>query len=76
MPESAGRTGGRLVLRMELADEQLVTAGGAVAITTAPTCTAYTFLGWSACCPAPTTAPNCTVYTFSSSLGCCPSTTD
>jgi len=59
---------------LELDDEQLMTSSGLVAMTTAPTCTAYTFLGWAACCPAPTTAPNCTVYTFGSLKGCCPST--
>jgi mersacidin/lichenicidin family type 2 lantibiotic len=58
----------------ELSDEQLVTMGGSTPVTTAPTCTAYTFLNWKSCCPPITTAINCTEYTFSSAAGCCPTT--
>jgi mersacidin/lichenicidin family type 2 lantibiotic len=38
---------------LELSDDQLKAAGGGnAAITTAPTCTAYTFAHWRACgCP-------------------------
>lgn len=59
----------------ELSDEQLRIAGGSAidpTATTAPTCTAYTFLNWRACCPPVTTAPTCTQYTFNGSTSCCP----
>lgn len=56
---------------VEIDEEQLRQAGGAP-ITTAPTCTAYTFLNWQACCPPQTTAPTCTAYTFGGLKGCCP----
>jgi mersacidin/lichenicidin family type 2 lantibiotic len=40
---------------VELSDEQLARAAGDATrpgpITTAPTCTLYTFAGWRACCP-------------------------
>jgi mersacidin/lichenicidin family type 2 lantibiotic len=58
----------------ELSDEQLVTMGGSTPETTAPNCTAYTFLNWKSCCPPITTAINCTEYTFNSATGCCPTT--
>ena len=61
---------------VELADEQLRIAGNGEVATTAPTCTAYTFLQWRACCPPATTAPTCTAYTFGGLPGCCPSSTD
>lgn len=55
----------------ELSDDQLQSGGGAP-ITTAPTCTNYTFLNWRACCPPLTTAPTCTEYTFGGGKACCP----
>lgn len=58
---------------VEIDEGQLKLAGGGTS-TTAPTCTAYTFLNWRACCPPITTAPNCTAYTFSGLHGCCPAT--
>jgi mersacidin/lichenicidin family type 2 lantibiotic len=59
----------------ELSDDQLRITSGA-AITTAPTCTNYTFLNLRECCPPATTAPTCTEYTFGGLAGCCPTTTD
>lgn len=56
----------------ELSDDQLRTEGGVTPATTAPTCTAYTFLNWRACCPPITTAPTCTEYTFGGTKACCP----
>jgi mersacidin/lichenicidin family type 2 lantibiotic len=61
----------------DLSDDQLRIASGAVTpVTTAPTCTNYTFLNWRSCCPPLTTAPTCTEYTFGGMVGCCPTTTD
>jgi mersacidin/lichenicidin family type 2 lantibiotic len=37
---------------IELSDDQLKAAGGARPITTAITCTAYTWNHWAACCPS------------------------
>lgn len=58
----------------ELSDDQLRTSGAAIdtPATTAPTCTAYTFLNWRACCPPATTAITCTEYTWGGSKACCP----
>jgi mersacidin/lichenicidin family type 2 lantibiotic len=58
---------------VELSDDQLST-GGSAPITTALTCTQYTFLNWNSCCPVTTTAPNCTAYTYNGLAGCCPTT--
>ncbi len=58
----------------ELSDDQLMAGGASTPVTTAPTCTNYTFLNWRSCCPPITTAINCTEYTFASSAGCCPTT--
>lgn len=58
----------------ELSDDQLRIAGVAAVITTAPTCTQYTFLQLRECCPPLTTAPTCTEYTFGGSAACCPTT--
>jgi mersacidin/lichenicidin family type 2 lantibiotic len=62
---------------VELTDEDLKIAGGLAVgpiATTAPTCTAFTFLGWAACgCGPITTAPLCTVFTFRKLAACgCP----
>ena len=57
----------------ELTDDQVRILGSSGPVTTAVTCTQYTFLNWNACCPA-TTAPNCTNYTFNGLAGCCPTT--
>lgn len=58
----------------ELSDDQLsgATGGGdALAQTTAPTCTQYSFLGWKACgCGVATTAVDCTNYTFQGWKAC------
>jgi mersacidin/lichenicidin family type 2 lantibiotic len=58
----------------DLSDDQLVALGASTPVTTAPTCTEYTFLNWRSCCPPITTAITCTEYTFASSAGCCPTT--
>ena len=58
----------------ELSDDQVRVAGSAVVITTAPTCTNYTFLNMRQCCPVLTTAPTCTEYTFGGIAACCPTT--
>ena len=65
---------------IELSDDDLRVAGGrnwggggGGPVTTAPGCTAYTFLGWRACgCGIATTAPTCTQYTFKRWRACCP----
>lgn len=57
----------------ELSDDQLMSWGASTPITTALTCTEYTFAGSKACCIA-TTAPNCTNYTYNTIEGCCPTT--
>ena len=55
---------------VDLGDEDLAGARGGLAIgpgpmTTAPTCTQYSFIGWDACgCGVATTAIDCTNYTF------------
>ncbi len=59
----------------ELSDDQLRTWGGSDPITTAVTCTNYTFGHLNACCPPITTAVTCTQYTFNGTAGCCPTTT-
>ena len=56
----------------DLNDDQLRIAGAGEVATTAPTCTAYTFLNWLSCCPPATTAPTCTEYTFGGYKACCP----
>lgn len=58
----------------EVTDDQLRIAGSAAVITTAPTCTNYTFLNLRECCPPATTAPTCTEYTFGGIAACCPTT--
>lgn len=55
----------------ELSDDQLRLTSGAV-VTTAPTCTNYTFINLRECCPPATTAPTCTEYTFGGIAACCP----
>lgn len=63
---------------VELTDDELLNAGGLAIkagpiITTAPTCTMYTFLNWRACgCHIQTTAPTCTMHTFAGWKACCP----
>jgi mersacidin/lichenicidin family type 2 lantibiotic len=59
----------------ELSDDQLMTWGASTPITTAITCTNYTFGHLNACCPPITTAVTCTQYTFNGMAGCCPTTT-
>ncbi len=63
---------------VELTDDELKVAGGLAIggggpITTAPTCTMFTFLNWNACgCFVPmTTAITCTQYTFNHWRACC-----
>jgi mersacidin/lichenicidin family type 2 lantibiotic len=58
----------------ELSDDQIRSLGGSTPVTTAPTCTQYTFLNWRSCCPPITTAITCTEYTFGGSAACCPTT--
>jgi len=58
----------------ELSDEQLTTWGASTPITTAITCTEYTFASSTSCCIPPTTSPNCTAYTYNTIDGCCPTT--
>jgi len=60
---------------VELSDDDLQMSGGAGHrdrfITTAPTCTLFTFLGWKACgCFIITTAPTCTQFTFAGWKAC------
>jgi mersacidin/lichenicidin family type 2 lantibiotic len=59
---------------MELSDDQLRSMGGSSEgpVTTAITCTQYTFLNWRQCCPPLTTAITCTEYTFGGGKACCP----
>jgi mersacidin/lichenicidin family type 2 lantibiotic len=62
---------------VELSDEDLKSAsglGGPTAMTTAITCTEYTWRSWKACgCGEPvTTAITCTEYTFAGMKACCP----
>lgn len=57
----------------ELSDDQIRMTGAAGEVqTTAMTCTEYTFLNWTACCPVQTTALTCTEYTFGGMKACCP----
>jgi mersacidin/lichenicidin family type 2 lantibiotic len=56
----------------ELSDDQLRLTGASAVITTAPTCTQYTFINLRECCPPVTTAPTCTEYTFGGIAACCP----
>jgi mersacidin/lichenicidin family type 2 lantibiotic len=58
----------------ELSDEQLTTWGASTPITTAITCTQYTWASSTSCCIPPTTSPNCTAYTYNAIDGCCPTT--
>jgi mersacidin/lichenicidin family type 2 lantibiotic len=58
----------------ELSDDQLTTWGASTPITTAITCTEYTYGKLNACCPA-TTSPLCTNYTYNGLASCCPTTT-
>jgi mersacidin/lichenicidin family type 2 lantibiotic len=58
----------------DLSDDQLRIAGTAAVITTAPTCTQYTFIQLRQCCPPLTTAITCTEYTFGGMAACCPTT--
>ena len=63
---------------VELSDDELKMAGGLASgvgpvLTTALTCTMYSFLGWKACgCGIGTTAPTCTNFSFKGWLACCP----
>jgi len=63
---------------VELSDDELKIAGAfgggnSPVQTTAPTCTAYTFLNWKACgCGPATTAPTCTMPSFQGWKACCP----
>jgi hypothetical protein len=65
----------RASLPEELSDEQLTTWGASTPITTAITCTQYTWASSTACCIPPTTSPNCTNYTYTGMSNCCPTTT-
>jgi mersacidin/lichenicidin family type 2 lantibiotic len=56
-----------------LSDYQLTTSGASTPITTAITCTEYTFVSAAGCC-VPTTSPNCTNYTYTGMSNCCPTT--
>lgn len=62
---------------VELTDDDLRAAGGLAGngevITTALTCTEFSFHGWRACgCGPETTAITCTQYTFGGMKACCP----